>query len=165
MIRHLTIFVLIGLAAVAVGAQGPAALQPQQRAELFKKHRKVIEALVEKTVESSRAPNDAVKRADTYHHVLYEFSQAIAEAKRSKDAARVADLSNNLKGLLEQGLAPTLKDAQTMVKGGTGEKEFLQARDLLLAQVDALLGILANEPTAKAALEQTRSRLEEKVGK
>jgi hypothetical protein len=159
MTRHVLTTVLAALAAVGVGAQGPAALQPNQRAELYRKNHVVIEKLVEKTVASSRSSGDAVKRAESYYGVLYEFTLAIDRAKAEKDSGRVADLTKNLNNLLSRGLKPTLISAQDMVRGGTGEAEYLDARDRLIAQVDALLNSPAVDLATKTALEQTRASL------
>jgi hypothetical protein len=165
MTRHIPTTVLAALAAVGVGAQGPPALQPNQRAELYRKNHVVIEKLVEKTVASSRSSNDSVKRAESYYDVLYEFTLAIDRAKAEKDNGRVADLTKNLNDLLSRGLKPTLSAAQDMVRGGTGEAEYLDARDRLIAQVDALLNSLADDVVTKTALEQTRASLQTDVRK
>jgi len=164
MTRHVLTTILAALAAVGVGAQGPTALQPSQRAELYKKNHVVIEKLVEKTVASSKSP-DSVKRTESYYHVLYEFNIAINQAKAEKDAGRVADLTKNLNALLSRGPKPTLVSAQTMVEGGTGEVEYREARDRLIAQIDALVPMLADDPAAKAALDQTRTSLLKEVRK
>ena len=157
---------LAALAAFGVGAQGPAALQPNQRAELYKKNHFVIERLVEKSVASARGGNDdSVKRAESYYDVLYEFSLAINQAKADKDAARVADLTRNLNTILSRGLKPTLVSAQKMVEGGTGEAEYHEARDRLIAQINALLTSLSEDAIATANLEQARTSLLTEVRK
>ncbi|HVK15235.1 MAG TPA: hypothetical protein VM597_41230 [Gemmataceae bacterium] len=164
MTRTVLTTVLAALAAVGVGAQGPTALQPSQRAELYKRNQRVIERLVEKTVVSARAPNNPVTRAESYDQVLYEFTQAIHRAKADKDPARVADLTKNLNSLISRGLKPTLDSAQKMVDGGTGKDEYVQTRDHLIAQVETLLSML-DDPATKAILEQTRTSLMKDVGK
>ena len=163
MTRDILTTVLAAVAAVGVGAQAPTALQPGQRAELYKNNRAVIEKLVEKTVASSRSSTDPVKRAESYSDILVEFNRAINEARNKKDDGRVRDLTNHLNALLDKGLKPTLVSARKMVEGGSGEKEYHDARDSLLLQVDALLSLLSNDPAAKAALEQTRTSLYQEI--
>jgi hypothetical protein len=164
MIRHTLSAVTVAALAAVVGAQGPKAPSPAQRAELFKKNRPVIERLVDQTIESSRTPNDYVKRADSYYHVLYEFNTAIAEAGRAHDTARVEELSRHLESLLNRGLAPMLVKARKQVEDGTGNDEYVKVKRELVAQVDALLGILAENPGARAALEGARKKLDDITG-
>lgn len=165
MTRHILTTVLAAVAAVGVGAQAPTALQPKQRADLFKKNRVVIERLVEQTVVSSRTPTNPVHRAESYDQILFEFSTAINRAKVDKDPGRVAELTNHLNSLLARGLGPTLASARAMVAGGTGGEDYVRARDHLLLQVNALLSILSDDPAARAALERTRDDLIAKIGK
>ncbi len=156
--RLLALFAFAAFAAV-VGAQGPKALMPPQRADLFKKNRPMIERLVEKTVESSQTPNDYVKRADSYYKVLFDFSQEITKAREAKDSDRVEELTKLLQNLLDDGLRPTLADAREQVKNGTGNEDYQRVRDDLLAQVNALLADLNDHAGAKKSLENARDNL------
>jgi hypothetical protein len=162
MIRRFLPLLSIALATAFVGAQGPKALMPQQRAELYKKNRPMIERLVEKTVESSRTPSNHLKRADSYYKVLFDFSKEIKAAREANDADRVAELTNHLTYLLDEGLAPTLGDARAQAEDGTSKEDYEQIRDGLLAQVAALLDVLNDRPEgekAKKSLEGAKTRL------
>ena len=69
-----------------------------------------------------------MKRANTYYDVIYNFNKEIAQARQSNDTARVEELSKHLGMLLDDGLAPTLIKARTLVEGGTGVEEYLKFR-------------------------------------
>jgi hypothetical protein len=164
MIRQLLSLTIAAVLAAVVGAQGPKALLPQQRAEFFKKNRSVIEHLVEKTVESSKTPNDYVKQANTYYQVLFDFNKEISEARRVNDDARAEELTAHLTTLLQDGLMPTLKQARLQVEGGTGEEEYLKVKAELMAQLNALLGTMDDKPAARQSLDDARARLNEITG-
>jgi hypothetical protein len=159
MIRRTLTTVAAALLAAVVGAQGPKDPTPAQRAELFKKNHAVVEQLVDQTVESARTPNDHVKQANTYYKVLYQFNTEIAKATDAHDAARVEELTRHLQTVLDKGLGPTLVAARKQVAEGTGVEEYRKAKEDLMAQVDALFGILAENPTARASLEGAKQRL------
>lgn len=161
MFRHTLSVVLAAFLAAVVGAQGSKAPSPPQRGELFKKNQPVIEEIVAQTVESSRVPNEYVKRAKTYYPVLFDFNQEIARAGRNNDTARVEELTRHLGTLLDRGLAPTLIRAREQVENGTGVEEYGEVKADLLAQVDALMGMVGDNPSAKASLEVARKRLDE----
>ena len=159
MTRHMLSLVAIGLVSAAVGAQGPKSLRPEQRGELFKKNREVIETVVAYTVDSSRSPNDPLKRANTYYPVLLNFSQQISKANAADDRGRVDELTQHLTTLLDKGLAETLKSAKRVVEGGTGVDEFRKVKVDLIAELDALLDVLSNDPKAKKSLDGAKSNL------
>jgi hypothetical protein len=159
MLRHTLSTVVIVFLVAVVGAQGPKAITPQQQSKLFEKNRFVVEKIVEKTLESSRVPGEHVKRANSYYEILYKFNKEIDQARQANDTARVDELSKHLGTLLDKGLAPTLVDARKQVEGGTGVELYLKVRGELLAQLDALLGILSDNPAAKASLEDVKKRL------
>ena len=159
--RHTLSVVTAAVLAAIVGAQGPKAPSPAQRGELFKKNRPVIEKLVDQTLDSARTPNDYVKRADTYYHVLYKFNTEIAEANRDNDPARVEELTRHLGTLLDKGLAPTLVKAREQVENGTGNEDYRRVKETLLAQVRALLDMLAGNPSATASLEGAKRKLDD----
>jgi hypothetical protein len=159
--RHTLSVVTAAVLAAIVGAQGPRAPSPAQRGELFKKNRPVIEKLIDQTLDSARTPNDYVKRANSYYPVLYKFNTEIAQANRDHDGARVDELSRHLETLLDRGLAPTLVRAREQVENGTGNEDYRKVKEDLLAQVDALLGILAESPGAKASLEGAKKKLDD----
>jgi hypothetical protein len=159
MFRRTLTTVTAALMAAVVGAQGSKDPTPAQRAKLFERNREVIEQVVKQTVESAKTPNDHVKRANTYYKVLYQFNTEIAKANDAHDTARVEELTRHLQTVLDKGLGPTLIRARDQVAQGTGVEEYRKAKDDLMAQVDALLGILAENPTAKASLEGAKQRL------
>jgi len=159
MIRQLLTLSVVAIVSAVVGAQGPKALLPQQRAELYKKNRPMIERLVEKTVESSHTPGNHLKRADSYYKVLFDFGKEIKAAREANDADRVAELTGHLTQLLDEGLAPTLAQARVQAAEGTGKEDYERIRDGLLAQVGALLEVLDDRPEAKKSLEGAKSRL------
>ena len=158
MLRHtLTTGLAVFLVAV-VGAQGPKGATAPQKGELFKKNRPVIEMIVQKTVQSSS--NDHVKRAESYYDVLRAFSKEIGAASQLHDTARVDELTQHLVTLLDKGLAPTLADARRQVEQGTGNEEYVKVKEDLVAQLDALRGILAENPGAKASLDGAKRSVE-----
>jgi len=161
MIRHILSFTVVGVLAAAVGAQGPKALTPKQKADLFAKNRDVIEKVVTQTIASSTLPNDPLKRAKTYYELLFLFSQQIKSAGESRDTDRVKELTSHLNTLVEQGLAPTMQKAKVQLEQGTGVEEFRKVRIDLLAQLDALLGlpVMDENPSAKTSLEGAKARL------
>jgi hypothetical protein len=159
MIRHVIAIVVIALMAVAVGAQPPKALTSAQKGELFKKNREIFEKVVDETVASSKSPNDPLKRANTYYPLLLHFSKQISSAN-SQDSRRVEELSQHLKTLLDKGLTPTLAEAKRQVEGGTGVDDFIKIRQDLLAQLNALLDVLSNDPATKGSLEGAKNRLD-----
>lgn len=161
MCRHTLIVVTAAVLAAVVGAQGPKAPTPAQRGELFKKNRPVIEKLVDQTLDSARTPNDYVKRANSYYPVLYKFNTEIAQAGRDSDPARVEELTRHLGTLLDKGLAPTLVKAREQVENGTGNEDYRRVKDDLMAQLRALLDMLADNPSAAASLEGARKKLDE----
>jgi hypothetical protein len=161
MLRHTVSTVVVIFLVAVVGAQGPKSLSPQQQGELYKKNRLVVEKIVDKTLESSNVPGEHVKRANSYYDILYSFNKEIGQARQANDTARVDELSKHLGTLLDKGLAPTLVDARKQVEGGTGVELYLKVRDELLAQLDALLGILGDNPAAKASLDGAKKRLNE----
>jgi hypothetical protein len=161
MIRHILSFAVVGLLAVAVGAQGPKALTASQKAELFTKNRDVIEKIVTQTVASSKLPNNPLKRAESYYDLLFLFSKQIQSAGQANDGSRVKELTSHLNTLIEQGLAPTMQRAKIQMEDGTGVEEFRKVRIDLLAQLDALLGlqVMNDNPDAKSSLEGAKARL------
>lgn len=159
MIRHaLSLTLMVALAAL-VGAQSPTALKPQQRAQLYKQNRAVIEGLVEKTVASARMSTDHLKRADSYYKLLFQFNTEITQAREAKNQARVDELTRHLQTLLDHGLAPTLESARKQVEGGTGAEEFPVVKGQLLSQLDSLLTTLAEDGPAKQSLTGAKERL------
>jgi hypothetical protein len=161
MVRHTLSVVTAAFLVAVVGAQGPKAPSAQEQGELYKKNRLVIEKVVDKTLESSRTPNNHVKRAESYYDVLFQFNKEIVSARQDNNQDRAADLTRNLGLLLEKGLAPTLVQARAQVEGGTGVPEFIRAREQLVAQLDALLQILGEDATAKASLDVAKKRLQD----
>jgi hypothetical protein len=159
MIRQLLTLTIVAIVCAVVGAQGSKALLPQQRAELYKKNRPMIERLVEKTVESSQTPNNHLKRADSYYKVLFDFGKEIKAAREANDADRVAELTTHLTILLDEGLAPTLGQARAQAEDGSNKEDYERIRDGLLAQVGALLEVLNDRPEAKKSLEGAKTRL------
>lgn len=160
MTRQILSVALAGLVSVAVGAQGPDALQPSQRIELYKKNRNVIERLVLQTVESSKVPNDHLKRADAYYPVLMQFSIEIQSAEGIGEKARVLELTDHLRILLEDGLAPTLDKAKQQVEGGSGVDEFPKVKRDLLAQIGALQQQLEPGSPAGASLVAAKNKVD-----
>jgi len=160
MIRQILSISVATWAAVTVGAQGPDALEPGQRRELYKKNRPVIEALVLQTVESSKTPSDHLKRADAYYPVLYQFSVEIQTANQAREANRVTELTGHLTVLLKDGLAPTLDKAKKQVEGGSGVERFPDVKKNLLAQIDALGKQLDPASPAGASLEAAKEKVD-----
>jgi hypothetical protein len=160
MIRHILSVTVAAFVTVAVGAQGPDALEPGQRRELYKKNRDVIERLVLQTVRSSKTPNDHLKRADAYYPVLFLFSQEIQKANSKRDTARVTELTDRLTTLLKDGLAPTLDRAKQQVEGGSGVDLFPEVKRNLLAQISALQDQLAAESSASASLVAAKDKVD-----
>ena len=161
MIRHTLSVVTAAFLSAVVGAQGPTGPSPAQRGELFKKNRPVIEKLVDQTLESAHTPSNYVKQANSYYPVLYKFNTEIAQAVRDHDDARVVELTHHLETLLDKGLAPTLVHARKQVEAGTGNEEYRKVKEDLLAQVDALLNIVSDNPATRASLEGTKTRLDQ----
>jgi len=159
MIRRILPLVVMALTSALVGAQGQKTVPPQQRAELYKRNRAVIERLVTKTVESAKAPNNPVTRAETYYQVLTDFNAELAKARSAGDDARVKELTGHLVFLIDQGLRPTLKKAKTELEGGTWDEKYQKVRDDLIAQVNALLGVIADDAEAKKSLEGAKDGL------
>jgi hypothetical protein len=161
--RILPLFVM-ALVSAGVGAQGPKTIPPQQRGELYKRNRPVIERLVAKTVESSKAPNNPVTRAKTYYDLLLDFNKELRDARSAGDDARVKELSSHLVTLLDRGLGPTLKKAHEEMGGAgqTDNENYQKVRDDLIAQVDALLGVV-DDPGAKKSLDDARTGLKQRV--
>jgi hypothetical protein len=164
MIRKLLSIIGVGLLTAVVGADSSKSLLPQQRAELYKKNRSVIERLVEKTVESSKTPNDYVKQTDTYYKVLYDLGNEIKKARDNREDERVQELVEHLTTLVDKGLMPTLMQARTQVEGGTGEEDFQKVRKDLVAQLTALADVMEDRPGVKQSLEQAKARLGEISG-
>jgi len=159
MIRHILSFTAVGFLAAAVGAQGPKALTAKQKADLFAKNRDVIEKVVTQTVDSSKSPNDPLKRANSYYPLLLQFNQEINFP--GTDSARIQELSQHLVTLLDKGLTPTLEKAKLQVEGGTGVDEFRKVKEDLLNQLNALLklNVMSSDPAAKASLDGAMGRL------
>jgi hypothetical protein len=159
MIRQtLSVFVAV-LIAAAVGAESPNALRPEQRGELYKKNRFVIEGLVKKTIESSSSANEHLKRADSYYDVLYQFSNEIKEANRRGESDRAAELTGHLTTLLKDGLAPTLDKAKKQVEGGSGVDKFPEVKANLLSQITVLEGQLDPASAAGASLSSAKAKV------
>jgi len=159
MTRHILSSGVAVLVAAAVGAQGPDALRADQRGKLYTKNRPVIERLVSQTVESSKTPNDHLKRADTYHKVLLEFDGKIKEARNAGDTDRVTELSAHLTTLVDKGLAPTLVKAKRQLEDGSNQDDFPRVKEGLVAQLNALIGQLETEPVARASLEGAKAKV------
>jgi uncharacterized phage infection (PIP) family protein YhgE len=164
MIRHALSLAAVVLLAAFVGGQPPRALLPKERADQFKKNQALIQQLVDKTVESSRTPNDHLKRAETYHKVLHEFSEEIRKAKDAGDKHRVEELTSHLNILLDQGLSPTLKRARLQVEGGTGAEDYEKVKELIRAQFNALYANLGDGSPAQKSLDQAKSNLDDITG-
>jgi|RhiMethySRZTD1v2_1073278.scaffolds.fasta_scaffold2022463_2 hypothetical protein len=157
--RHVLSTVVAGLIAAAVGAETPNALQPGQRSELYKKNRLVIEGLLKNTIESSKTPNDHLKRADAYYAVLLQFSNEIRLANGSGESDRAAELTGHLTTLLKDGLAPTLDKAKKQVEGGSGVDEFPRVKDNLLSQITVLEGQLDPASPAGSSLGSAKAKV------
>jgi hypothetical protein len=160
MIRQFLSITAAGLVTVAVGAQGPDALEPGQRRELYQKNRPVIEAIVLQTVESSKTPNDHLKRADAYYPVLYQFNVDIKKANDAGERTRVDELTGHLTVLLKDGLAPTLDKAKKQVEGGSGVEQFPEVKKNLLAQIKALRDQLDPATPAGASLDAAQTKVD-----
>ncbi|HKB04813.1 MAG TPA: hypothetical protein VKD90_21500 [Gemmataceae bacterium] len=156
MIRQILSLTVVAAVTIAVGAQGP---EPRVRGMLYKMNRGVIERLVEQSVESSKTPNDHLKRADTYHKLLLDFNKQIASARTEGKTDRVAELTEHLTTLVEKGLAPTLDKAKRQVEGGSNQDEFPTVKRNLVAQLDVLIKQLPDEPAARASLEGAKDKV------
>ena len=168
MIRHILTLSVVAVLAAVVGGQSPRALQPKERAELFKKNQLIIEKLVEKTVESSHTPNDHLKRVSTYYEILHKFNVEIRQANTAGDKARVAELTAHLSQLLDKGLSPTLKQDRLQVENGTGAEDYVKVKNDLLAQFEDLYAALGEGSPSQARYSQVESEryhgAEEEVG-
>jgi hypothetical protein len=145
------------LMATVVGAQGP---DYAVRGKLYEKNRDVIERLVLQTVESSKTPNDHLKRADAYYPVLYQFSVEIQKANQAREANRVNELTGHLTVLLKDGLAPTLDKAKKQVEGGSGVEQFPEVKENLLGQIKALQLQLDPTSPARASLVAAKEKVD-----
>jgi hypothetical protein len=145
------------LMATVVGAQGP---DYAVRGKLYQKNRDVIERLVLQTVESSKTPNDHLKRADAYYPVLYQFNVEIKKANQQGESDRVAELTGHLTTLLKDGLAPTLDKAKKQVEGGSGVEKFPEVKKNLLAQIKALRDQLDAGSPAGASLDAAKAKVD-----
>jgi hypothetical protein len=164
MIRHiLSLSAVVAIAAV-VGGQSPRALQPKEKAELFKKNQAIIEKLVEKTVESSHTPNDHLKRVSTYYEILHKFNVEIRQANTAGDKERVKELTTHLSLLLDQGLSPTLKRARDQVEHGTGAEDYVKVKNDLLAQFEDLYVALGEGSPSQKSLDTAKSNLNDITG-
>jgi hypothetical protein len=157
MTRPLLSVTVGALVATVVGAQGP---DYAVRGKLYQKNRPVIEALVHQSVESSKTPNDHLKRADAYYPVLLEFSKQIQQANQKGEAARVEELTGHLTVLLKDGLAPTLDKAKKQVEGGSGVEKFPEVKTNLLAQIKALRDQLDAGSPAGASLDAAKAKVD-----
>ena len=164
MTRTLLSVATIALLSAAVGAQAPKALLPQQKGELYKKNRQMIEKIVYQTVEASKTPEFPLRRANTYYDVLFKLNSEIRDARNANDRDRVQELTDHLNTLLDKGLTPTLVKAREQVAGGTGVDEYEKVKADLLAQLNALIDMLDDQPSAKQSLSGAKARLEEITG-
>ena len=160
MTRYAFSLIVAALLTVTVGAQGLKTLLPQQKSELFKKNRLVIEKIVEKTVESARTPNDHVRQADSYYDILVKFNAEIGRAREAKDTARVDELTHHLETLLDGGLTPTLEEAKIQVENGTHAGKYVEVKAHLMTQLDALRAILDEGTAARKSLDGAKDRLQ-----
>jgi hypothetical protein len=164
MTRTLLSAAAIALLSAAVGAQGPKALHPQQKGELYKKNQTMIEKIVGQTVEAAKTPNFPLKRAKTYYDLVVSLNSEIRDARAANDQERVKELTDHLNTLLDKGLTPTLVKAKSQHVGHTGADEFEKEKADLLAQLNALIDVLDDQSPAKQSLSGAKQRLDEITG-
>lgn len=161
MTRTLLSAAMVALLSVAVGAQSPKALLPQQKGELYKKNRPMIEKIVGQTIEASKSPNFHLKRANTYYDLLFSLNAEIRAAQGANDRDRAQELTDHLNTLLKDGLTPTLLKAEEQMKDGTGADEYEKVKADLLAQLDALIDVLDEQSNAKQSLSGAKQCLQQ----
>jgi hypothetical protein len=151
----------VALAAWA-GAQGPvpsAPLSAEDKLRLLRANSTLIDNLVRDGVAMSTA-SDPVDRAERCRYTARTLVNAIQDAARAEDAARVAELTTLFRSVVVEGLIPTLNDAKQNVTPESpgakklGEVQTNSVRDVTDLKAAATTGKLADNPHVKAALKQ-----------
>jgi hypothetical protein len=128
----------LALMALAAGQAQPARLTPSQQQQLFARHRVMIAALVDGSIEIA-ATGDQIQRSRSYRKIVMEFQKSLDQAAGEEDPGRVAELGKHLDTILRRGLAPSLQEANRQVgPKGTGRDDLIDLRDRSLELVDWL---------------------------
>jgi hypothetical protein len=142
------------LAASSLWAQDPSASREVRR---FQQNRDLIEALVNGSVGVAQEES-TLKRAEMCTEVASRFATEIGKAVDS-DTARAAQLSEHLRVLLQDGVAPNLKRIAASPPDGSLSKRKFEAFDRELEQVMAPLEKQAQDATSSEARGQLEKTL------
>jgi hypothetical protein len=155
---------LIAFAALAAwaGAQGPApSLSPEQRAELFKKNRTLLENLVENGISLSSA-DSPLNRAEASHATAVTLANYLKRAAtEDRDPDRVAELADLMTAVVRDGLLPNAAEAdRTIPPQSRAERDRLaKVQGAAAAELEAIRilipagGKVGDSEKARAAIE------------
>jgi hypothetical protein len=140
MVRHTGVLLIFAALSALAGAQAPepklTALQQQQ---LFQKNRKMIETLVDCSVETSNQSSNPLDQAKTYGKLVDMFRKELENAAHDENAGRISELGRHLNTVLDRGLAPSLQAADRVIGAeGTGRDALLDIRNRNLELVEWL---------------------------
>jgi hypothetical protein len=155
---------LITFAALAAwaGAQGPAPpLSAEQRAQLFKKNRTLLENLVENGIGLSSA-DSPLNRAEACQATAVTLGNYLKRAAtEDQDPHRVAELADLMAGVVRDGLLPNADEAErTIPPQSRAERDRLaRVQNAAAAELDAIRnlvpagGKVGDSEKARAAIE------------
>jgi hypothetical protein len=126
MSRRLLLAVMVaGLVPLLAGDE-PAATGPPQRVKRFQRDRQLIETLVQGGLHLA-GTEDPLQRADYCNKVAARLAAEVEQAAQDQEKARLAELTQYLHALLEEGVAANLDTARSRIPTGSAAEKRLQA--------------------------------------
>jgi len=158
--------ILMALAAM-LGAQDPrTGPNVQERAKLLQRNYGVAEQLVKSSLTLAKT-SSSLDRSTSYDEIIRTLEKEIKEAAQAGDAERVAELTDHLSRLMNEGLLPNLQKARQVISANSpDEKSLFDLRDLARRMTEEIADKLAHsavggKPEVQAKLKDLRAAREQ----
>ena len=131
MIRFLGSLTIVVALAVWAGAEGGGspAPPPAEQASLFHRDAELIDTLVVGAVDLTQHPAP-LDKATRCRQMTESLAGELGRAADARDPARLAELADHLRSMVDEALVPTLRDARRLASvGSPEEKQLFDLRD------------------------------------
>jgi len=148
--------ILMALAAL-LGAQDPrTGPSARQRAALLQRNYGVAERLVDGSLALAKT-SSSLDRSTSYDAIIRNLEEEIKKAAQAGDAERVAELTDHLARLMNEGLLPNVEKARQVISANSpDEKSLFDLRDLARRMTDEIADTIAHSTVAGTPEVQTK---------
>jgi hypothetical protein len=167
MMRYVVSTAILMTLAALLGAQDPrTGPSARQRAELLQRNYGVAERLVDGSLALAKT-SSSLDRSTSYDEIIRTLEKEIKEAAQAGDAERVAELTDHLSRLMNEGLLPNLQKARQVISANSpDEKSLFDLRDLARRMTVEIAdtvahSTVADKPEVRAKLNDLRAAREQ----